>query len=90
MIHKKRKPIPDNHPRQRILAEIEKVKEEGIKFPEYNPPPKREIEMKSSEKRVYNSLKRKEWKRRNSASKPFIGWEYADRYVHRKVETNET
>ena len=46
--------------------------------------------MKNSEKRVYNSLKRKEWKRKNSAPKPFIGWEYADRYVHRKVETNET
>lgn len=89
MAHKKQRHIPSTHPRQKILAELNKVKEEGIKFPEHNPLPKRKIEMKKSEKKTHNLLRYKEWLRTNTKPKNFTGWEYADRYTYRKVNSNE-
>lgn len=83
MAHKKQRPLPNTHPRQRILNEL-KNKEKSIEFPDYNPTPKRKTEMKKSEKKVYYDLKYREWLRTHPKAKPFVGWEYGDRYAHRK------
>lgn len=84
MVHKKQKPLPSTHPRQRILAELQKVKEEGIEFPEH-PAPKRITEMRKDERKTYKLLKEREQKRNTPKAKTFTGWEYKDRYSHRKT-----
>ena len=86
MAHKKQRPLPNTHPRQKILNELKRIKEEGVQFPEHNPPPKRKAEMKKSEKKTHNSLRYKEWLRKRTKHKTFVGWEYADRYAYRKTE----
>jgi len=65
-------------------SELVKVKEEGIKFPDHNPPPERKELLTKKQQRVAGLLKYKEKIRNMSSSKPFTAWEYKDRYSHRK------
>ncbi len=68
--------------------EVEKVKEKGIEFPSYNPLPKRKNEMSKKEKQAACELKKKERLRKTTkTTKTFVGWEYKDRYSHRKSDT---
>jgi hypothetical protein len=87
MAHKKQKPLPNTHPRQKILNELKRIKEEGIKFPEHNPLPKKRTEMKKAERKTLGLLKYKE-KQRNQpkSSNMFSAWENKDRYSYRKIE----
>jgi hypothetical protein len=66
--------------------EVQQVKEKGFEFPSHNPPPKRKEEMTKGEKRALRMLKSKERLRKSSKTgKAFTGWEYKDRYSHRKT-----
>ena len=86
MAHKKQKPLPSNHPKLRILAELEETRGKGITFPEHNPPPKRKTEMKKSERKTLGLLKYKEKQRTQSKSNMFSAWENKDRYSYRKTQ----
>ena len=64
--------------------ELIAVREEGIKFPDYNPLPERKENLTKKQKKVAGLLKYKEKMRNTTPSKPFVGWEYKDRYSYRK------
>jgi hypothetical protein len=85
MAHKKQKPLPSTHPRLRIVAELQKIREEGTEFPEH-PSPKRITQMRKDERKTHKLLKKKEQKRNTPKTKAFVGWEYKDRYSHRKTQ----
>ncbi len=86
MAHKKQKPLSSDHPKLKILSELEETRGQGAKFPDYNPPPKRKTEMRKDERKAYKLLKEREQKRNTPIAKSFVGWEYKDRYAHRKTE----
>lgn len=65
-------------------SEVERVKEEGIKFPSYNPLPKKKEELTKKERKAAQMLRYKEYERKRTPNKVFIGWEYKDRYSYRK------
>ena len=66
--------------------DVLKVKEKGFEFPSYNPLPKKKEEMTKKEQQALNRLENKERLRKSSkTSKAFTGWEYKDRYSHRKT-----
>lgn len=57
----------------------------GVKFPEYNPPPTRNLTSKR-EIGAAKSLKKSEKKRNETKmSNRFTGWEYKDRYSYKKT-----
>jgi hypothetical protein len=70
----------------RKKLEVEKLREEGIQYPSYNPPPKRREELTKKEKKALEKLKQKEYLRNTTLDKAFVGWEYKDRYAYRKIE----
>ena len=82
---KRRRPSPAPHPRELIQNELARLQQEGLDLPKYNPPPKRIEELSKNQKKVAIMLKKKEKQRTNTSSKSFIGWEYKDRYSHRKT-----
>jgi len=66
--------------------DILELKEKGIEFPSYNPLPKRKEEMSKKEKHALRMLESKERLRKSSkTARAFTGWEYKDRYSHRKT-----
>lgn len=64
--------------------ELVAVKEKGITFPDYNPTPVRREVLTKKQKRVAGLMKYKEKLRTEPTKKPFVPWEYKDRYSYRK------
>lgn len=73
--------------KDRIQNEILRVKTNGIEFPEYNPPPERRENLTGKLKHRAHILDQKEKARnrtKESRNTRFVGWEYKDRFSHRK------
>jgi len=65
--------------------QLKDLKENGIIFPDYNPPPQRRSNLSSKLKQLHNTLKLKEESRRRSkTTTKFPTWENRDRYSYRK------
>jgi hypothetical protein len=71
--------------RQKEEKKIEKWKQIDEKYL-YNPPPVRRELLSEKELGAKRSLEKKERKRNETGKTNFSGWEYKDRYSHRKSD----
>lgn len=74
--------------RQRTkLNELEELKQKGIQFPDYNPPPERKKDLSGKLRHLANIIDQKTKARnrtKESRKTSFVGWEYKDRFSYKK------